>query len=155
MEIGDREQMPLTVAAQKVQADAFPDANAKHEPLATTLQQAITPTLGAAPAGTMPQPGLGGGLGLAGCAGQGDGTVDFGEIPPGSLPEGYQIPATAPMKVKTAIRWALGRLGTMYQWGGNCTDPHGSYPSEQCDRSSLTQRSYGVAGKGITRTTCT
>ncbi|GGS35707.1 hypothetical protein Snoj_29140 [Streptomyces nojiriensis] len=156
MEIKDWEQMPVTVAAQKVQRSGFPDAYAKHEPLATALQQAIAPTLGAAPVGPMPgQPGLGGGFGPGRCAGQGVGNVDFGSIPPGTLPEGYQIPATAPMEVKTAIRWALGQLGTMYQWGGSCTNPHGSDPSERCDCSSLTQRAYGVAGKEITRTTYT
>ncbi|MFF8610917.1 C40 family peptidase [Streptomyces sp. NPDC015346] len=156
VKIKDWEQMPVTVAAQKVQRSGFPDAYAKHEPLATGLQQAIAPTLGAAPVGPMPgQPGLGGGFGPGGCAGQGVGNVDFGEIPPGSLPEGYQIPATAPMEVKTAIRWALGQLGTMYQWGGSCTNPHGSDPSQRCDCSSLTQRAYGVAGKELTRTTYT
>ncbi|THA53182.1 C40 family peptidase [Streptomyces sp. A1136] len=151
VKIKDWEQMPVTVAAQKVQASAFPDAYAKHEPLATALQQAIAPTLGAAPAGPMPvQAGLGG----AGCASPA-GNVDFGQIPPGTVPEGYQIPATAPMQVQTAIRWALGQLGTPYQWGGSCTNPHGSNPAERCDCSSLTQRAYGVAGKEITRTTYT
>ncbi len=155
VEIKDWEQMPVTVAAQKVQRSGFPDAYAKHEPLATALQQAIAPGLGAAPVGPMPGlAGLGGGFGPGRCAGQ-SGNVDFGKIPPGSLPEGYQIPATAPMEVKTAIRWALGQLGTMYQWGGSCTNPHGSDPSERCDCSSLTQRAYGVAGKEITRTTYT
>ncbi|WP_051779485.1 C40 family peptidase [Streptomyces sp. NRRL S-241] len=155
--IRDWEQMPLTVAAQKVQRSGFPDAYAKHEPLATALQQAIAPTLGAAPAGPQPAlPVLGGQLGPSVCAGQaGAGNVDFGEIAPGTLPEGYQIPAAAPMEVKTAIRWALGQLGTMYQWGGSCTNPHGTNPAERCDCSSLTQRSYGVAGKEITRTTYT
>ncbi|MFK0238777.1 C40 family peptidase [Streptomyces vinaceus] len=156
VKIKDWDQMPVTVAAQKVQRSAFPDAYAKHEPLATALQQAIAPTFGAAPAGPIPgQPGLGDGFGPGGCAGQGGGKADFGEIPPGSLPEGYQIPATAPPQVQTAIRWALGQLGTMYQWGGSCTNPHGNDPSERCDCSSLTQRSYGVAGKEITRTTYT
>ncbi|WP_411107315.1 C40 family peptidase [Streptomyces sp. cmx-4-9] len=155
VKIEDWEQMPVTVAAQKVQRSGFPDAYAKHEPLATALQQAIAPTLGAAPVGPMPgQPGLGG-FGPGGCAGQGGGNVDFGNIPPGSLPEGYQIPASAPMQVQTAIRWALGQLGTMYQWGGSCTNPHGPNASERCDCSSLTQRAYGVAGKEITRTTYT
>ncbi|MFJ6784478.1 C40 family peptidase [Streptomyces yangpuensis] len=155
VKIKDWEQMPVTVAAQKVQRSGFPDAYAKHEPLATALQQAIAPTLGAAPAGPMPgQPGLGG-FGPGRCAGQGGGNVDFGNIPPGSLPEGYQIPASAPQQVQTAIRWALGQLGTMYQWGGSCTNPHGPNASERCDCSSLTQRAYGVAGKEITRTTYT
>lgn len=42
----DWESMPVTIAAQKVQKSAFPDAYAKHEPLATALQQAIAPPLG-------------------------------------------------------------------------------------------------------------
>lgn len=150
MKTDDWEQMPLTVAAQKVQRSGFPDAYAKHEPLATALQHAIAPTLGAVPAGSLPgTPGLGPGA----CAEPAD--VDFGEIPPGTIPEGYQIPVTAPVEVKTAIRWALGQLGTPYQWGGSCTNPHGPNISERCDCSSLTQRAYGVAGKEITRTTYT
>jgi murein DD-endopeptidase MepM/ murein hydrolase activator NlpD len=36
------ETMPLTVAAQRVQASAFPDAYAKHEPLATKVVDALT-----------------------------------------------------------------------------------------------------------------
>ncbi|MFB7453245.1 C40 family peptidase [Streptomyces sp. NPDC056194] len=156
VKIKDWEQMPVTVAAQKVQRSAFPDAYAKHEPLATALQQAIAPTLGAAPAGLLPeQPGLSEGFGPGWCAGQGGGTADFGDVPPGTLPEGYQIPATAPTEVRTAIRWALGQLGTQYQWGGSCTNPHGTNPAERCDCSSLMQRAYGVAGKEITRTTYT
>ncbi len=157
LKIRDWEQMPLTVAAQKVQRSGFPDAYAKHEPLATALQQAIAPALGAAPAGPLPgATGFGAGLAPGGCAGKsGEDGVDFGEIPPGTLPDGYQIPSTAPTEVKTAIRWALGQLGTPYQWGGSCTNAHGFNPSERCDCSSLTQRAYGIAGKEITRTTYT
>ncbi|MFG2298498.1 C40 family peptidase [Streptomyces sp. NPDC048603] len=152
--IKDWEQMPLTVAAQKVQRSGFPDAYAKHEPLSTALQQAIAPSLGAAPAGPAPgPPALGWGFSSAGCNSQPD--ADFGNIPPGTLPEGYQIPQAAPMEVRTAIQWALGQLGTPYQLGGSCTNPHGPNPSERCDCSSLTQRAYGVAGEEITRTTYT
>ncbi|MGW7433278.1 C40 family peptidase [Streptomyces sp. NPDC054861] len=156
VKIKDWEQMPVTVAAQKVQRSGFPAAYAKHEPLATALQQAIAPTLGAAPAGAPPQQSLlGGSFGPRACTSQGNGNADFGQITPGTLPEGYQIPATAPTQVQTAIRWALGQLNTMYQWGGSCTNPHGKKASERCDCSSLTQRAYGVAGKEITRTTYT
>ncbi|MFF4449949.1 C40 family peptidase [Streptomyces sp. NPDC001502] len=148
------EQMPLTVAAQKVQKSAFPEAYAKHEPLATALQQAIGPTLGAAPGGVAPAfPGIGGGIVPAGCTSRQ--TADFGDVPPGTVPDGYQIPATAPPQVQNAIRWALDQVGTMYQWGGSCTNPHGTNPAERCDCSSLTQRAYGVAGVEITRTTYT
>jgi cell wall-associated NlpC family hydrolase len=149
--VNDWESMPLTVAAQKVQKSGLPDAYAKHEPLATALQRAIAPTLGAAagPAGT---PASSGGFG-AGCVTQAG--TDYGDIPPGTLPEGYQIPVTAPMQARNAIRWALGQLGTPYQWGGSCTNPHGSNPRDRCDCSSLMQRAYGIAGVGISRTTYT
>jgi len=35
------QQLPLTVAAQKVQVSAYPDAYAKHESRATQIVQAI------------------------------------------------------------------------------------------------------------------
>ncbi|MFJ6945296.1 hypothetical protein ACISU4_11710, partial [Streptomyces wuyuanensis] len=56
------ESMPLTVAAQKVQKSGLPDAYAKHEPLATALQQAIAPTLGGAAAGPAGPPTFSGGI---------------------------------------------------------------------------------------------
>ncbi|MFI0742366.1 C40 family peptidase [Streptomyces sp. NPDC021100] len=142
------EKMPLTVAAQTVQASATPDAYAQHERLATALQQAIAPTLGAAPA----VPGMAGATGGRVCPGQPDG-AGYGTIPAGSLPAGYQIPITAPPAARAAIRWALGQLGTPYQWGGSCTNPHGPSPADHCDCSSLMQRAYGVAGIQLSRTT--
>ncbi|MFE4540229.1 C40 family peptidase [Streptomyces scopuliridis] len=140
----DWKSMPLTVAAQKVQKSGYPDAYAKHEALATALQQAIAPTLdlAASPTGFRTD-----------CVTQAG--TDYGDIPPGTLPEGYQIPVTAPIQARNAIRWALGQLGTPYQWGGTCTNPHGNNPRDRCDCSSLMQRAYGVAGIEITRTTYT
>ncbi|WUX87708.1 C40 family peptidase (plasmid) [Streptomyces sp. NBC_01426] len=152
-QLTDWQNMPITVAAQKVQRSGYPDAYAKHEPLATALQQAIAPTLGGTTGVAAPTIPGAGGLAPAACTVQA--AVDFGDIPPGTVPEGYQIPASAPPQVQTAIRWALGQVGTMYQWGGSCTNPHGDNPAERCDCSSLTQRSYGVAGMEITRTTYT
>lgn len=146
------ESMPLTVAAQKVQKSGLPDAYAKHEPLATALQQAIAPTLGGAAAGPAGPPAFSGGIG-AGCVTQAG--ADYGDIPAGTLPEGYQIPVTAPLQARNAIRWALGQLGTPYQWGGTCTNSHGSNPRDRCDCSSLMQRAYGIAGVEISRTTYT
>ncbi|MBD0742997.1 hypothetical protein BG418_01390 [Streptomyces sp. CBMA152] len=143
------EQMPVTVAAQKVQQSAFPDGYTEHEPLATALQQAIAPTLGASGAAPVLPAAAGG----APCGAPGG--SDYGAIPAGTLPAGYRIPAAAPVPVQQAIRWALGQLGTPYQWGGSCTNPHGSDPSGRCDCSSLTQRAYGVAGIQLTRTTYT
>ncbi|WP_351233351.1 NlpC/P60 family protein [Streptomyces sp. NPDC002133] len=146
------EHMPVTVAAQKVQNSGFPNAYAKHEPLATALQQAIAPTLGGAATGPAGTPAFAGDLGT-GCVTQAG--ADYGTIPPGTLPAGYQIPVSAPLPVRNAIRWALGQLGTPYQWGGTCTNPHGTNPRDRCDCSSLMQRAYGVAGIEISRTTYT
>ncbi|MDW4911682.1 hypothetical protein RB628_41940, partial [Streptomyces sp. ADMS] len=96
-------------------------AYAKWEPLATALQQAIEPLLSkAGSASPSPSPSGSGSTGspppstAGGCTTGGDGT-DFGTIPPGAVPAGYKIPADAPPKVQTAIRWALGQLGTPYQ----------------------------------------
>jgi cell wall-associated NlpC family hydrolase len=119
--------------------------------------------------GTAPDPGLTAppvtsvsGAGLAGCrttglgpAGDGADGSGFGSIPPGALPEGYQIPADSPRAVQTAIRWALGQLGTGYQWGGTCEAPRGPDPMGRCDCSSLMQRAYAAAGVPLTRTTYT
>jgi Cell wall-associated hydrolases (invasion-associated proteins) len=146
----DWQEMPVTVAAQKVQKSGTPDAYAKHEPLATALQQAIAPSLGASvdsPTGAVANP-----YGLN-CT-QTDGT-QYGAITAGKLPDGYQIPANTKPAARAAIQWALQQLGTPYQWGGSCTNPHGDDPSGRCDCSSLMQRAYGVAGIELTRTTYT
>ncbi|MFB7942496.1 C40 family peptidase [Streptomyces sp. NPDC056049] len=153
------QSLSVTQAAQAVQKSGFPEAYAKWEPLATALQKAIEPLLpktgggggGASPSPVPdgPAPGAAGG-----CAADGDGT-DFGTIPAGALPEEYSIPATAPREVQTAIRWALGQLGTPYQWGGTCTDSHGDKAMARCDCSSLMQQAYKAAGVTLTRTTYT
>ncbi|MFD4337900.1 C40 family peptidase [Streptomyces anulatus] len=155
------ESLSVTQAAQAVQKSGFPEAYAKWEPLATALQKAIEPLLpkagspspspspsGAADPGG-PTPGIAGG-----CAADGDGT-DFGTIPPGAVPAEYKIPADAPPQVQTAIRWALGQLGTPYQWGGTCTNSHGKDAMGRCDCSSLMQQAYKAAGVTLTRTTYT
>lgn len=151
----------VTQASQAVQKSGFPEAYAKWEPLATALQQAIEPLLSKA-GGTSPSPSPSGSGGTGssptstagGCTSGGDET-GFGTIPPGAVPAGYKIPADAPPKVQTAIRWALGQLGTPYQWGGSCTDSHGPDPMGRCDCSSLMQQSYKAAGVTLTRTTYT
>ncbi|MEE4543611.1 C40 family peptidase [Streptomyces sp. V4-01] len=155
------QSLSVAQAAQAVQKSAFPDAYAKWDPLATAVQRALdsllAPTGGAtptpAPSGSAPTSTVRGGIG-GGCAPGGDGT-DFGVIPPGSVPAGYTIPADAPAVVQTAIRWALGQLGTDYQWGGSCTDSHGPDPMGRCDCSSLMQQSYKAAGVTLSRTTYT
>lgn len=155
------QSLSVTQAAQAVQKSGFPEAYAKWEPLATALQQAIEPLLSKA-GGTSSSPSPSGSDSTASappsaagsCTADGDGT-DFGTIPPGAVPAGYKIPADAPPKVQTAIRWALGQLGTPYQWGGSCTDSHGSDPMGRCDCSSLMQQSYKAAGIALSRTTYT
>ncbi|MCV2464366.1 C40 family peptidase [Streptomyces sp. ICN988] len=155
------QSLSVTQAAQAVQKSGFPEAYAKWEPLATALQKAIEPLLqksgdpspGPSPSGSAdassPPPSAAGR-----CSASGDGT-DFGTIPAGALPDEYTIPATAPREVQTAIRWALGQLGTPYQWGGSCTDSHGTDPMGRCDCSSLMQQAYKAAGVALTRTTYT
>ncbi|MDX3776002.1 C40 family peptidase [Streptomyces europaeiscabiei] len=155
------QSLSVTQAAQAVQKSGYPEAYAKWEPLATALQQAIEPLLSkAGNASPSPSPSGSGSTSsppastAGGCTTGGDGT-DFGTIPPGAVPAGYKIPADAPPKVQTAIRWALGQLGTPYQWGGSCTDSHGSDPMGRCDCSSLMQQAYKAAGVTLTRTTYT
>ncbi|MEU6341827.1 C40 family peptidase [Streptomyces sp. NPDC046977] len=155
------QSLSVAQAAQAVQKSGFPEAYAKWEPLATALQQAIEPLLSKA-GGTSPRPSPSGSGSTAGappsgagsCTVGGDGT-GFGVIPPGAVPAGYQIPDDAPPKVRTAIRWALGQLGTPYQWGGSCVDSHGLDPMGRCDCSSLMQQSYKAAGVTLSRTTYT
>jgi cell wall-associated NlpC family hydrolase len=151
------QSLSVAQAAQAVQKSAFPDAYTAWEPLATALQKALEPLL--VPAGSAtPTPAPSGSdptsSGGIGCAPGEDGT-DFGVIPPGAVPAGYTIPADAPVTVQTAIRWALGQLGTDYQWGGSCTNSHGPDPMGKCDCSSLMQQSYKAAGVTLSRTTYT
>ncbi|MER7696740.1 MULTISPECIES: C40 family peptidase [Streptomyces] len=155
------QSLSVTQAAQAVQRSGFPEAYAKWEPLATALQKAIEPLLSKA-GGAAPSPSPSGSADTGppvsstagGCTAGGDGT-DFGTIPAGAVPTGYKIPADAPREVQTAIRWALGQLGTAYQWGGSCTDSHGPDPMGRCDCSSLMQQAYKAAGVTLTRTTYT
>ncbi|MFE9963712.1 C40 family peptidase [Streptomyces sp. 900116325] len=155
------QSLSVTHAAQAVQRSGFPDAFAKWEPLATALQEAIEPLLQKA-GDESPSPSPSGSAGISGpspstaggCSADGDGT-DFGTIPAGALPDEYKIPAAAPREVQAAIRWALGQLGTPYQWGGSCTDSHGRNPMGRCDCSSLMQQAYKAAGISLTRTTYT
>jgi cell wall-associated NlpC family hydrolase len=155
------QSLSITQAAQAVQRSGFREAYAKWEPLATALQHAIAPLLpngdGASASTSASGPantGSNSPTTASGCTSGGDGT-DFGTIPAGAVPAGYTIPTDASPKVQAAIRWALGQLDTAYQWGGSCTDSHGSNPMGRCDCSSLMQQSYKAAGVTLTRTTYT
>ncbi|TQF02002.1 NlpC/P60 family protein [Kitasatospora acidiphila] len=161
LQVSGWQSMTVTQAAQAVQRSAFPDAYAKWEPLATALQGAIVPLLAPTAGNSSPSPAPSGSPGAgssppspaSGCSSGGSDGPGFGTLPPGTLPAAYTIPADAPPQVQTAIRWALGQLGTPYQWGGTCTDPHGPDPMGRCDCSALMQASYRAAGVTLSRTT--
>ncbi|MCM2579698.1 C40 family peptidase [Streptomyces meridianus] len=147
------QQMTLTQAAQAVQKSGYPGAYAQWEPLATALQKAIAATF---PRAGRDDPGrhTSAPPSRAGCGGAGDGS-SFGPIPEGAVPKGYKIPKGTDPRARKAIVWAMHQLGTLYQWGGSCTDPHGPDPMDRCDCSSLTQQAYSQAGIRLTDTTYT
>ncbi|WP_435271939.1 C40 family peptidase [Streptomyces parvulus] len=150
------QQMTVTQAAQAVQKSGLPDAYAQWENLATALQSAIAKTFpGAGDAdGKDTNQGEKPSASTTGCAPGQDGT-GFGRIPEGSVPKGYSIPKDADPKARKAIKWAMHQLGTLYQWGGSCTNAHGPDPMGRCDCSSLMQQTYAHAGITLTRTTYT
>ncbi|MFJ9216528.1 C40 family peptidase [Streptomyces sp. NPDC102383] len=151
------QQMTVTQAAQAVQKSGLPDAYTQWETLATALQGAIATTF---PRGGNDADGHAAdqdrkpSIGASGCAPGQDGS-GFGRIPEGSVPKGYAIPKDADPKARKAIEWAMHQLGTLYQWGGSCTDSHGPDPMGRCDCSSLMQQAYAHAGITLTRTTYT
>ncbi|MFI2204640.1 C40 family peptidase [Streptomyces sp. NPDC020192] len=150
-------QMRVTQAAQAVQQSGYPDAYAQWEGLATALQKAIVktfPTAGADKPAKGTSKGSKATTGTDGCT-PGKGGTSWGPIPEGSVPKGYKIPADANPKAREAIDWAMHQLGTLYQWGGSCTDAQGPDPMGRCDCSSLMQQAYKHAGINLTRTTYT
>ncbi|MCZ4124183.1 C40 family peptidase [Streptomyces sp. H39-S7] len=151
LKVSGWQQLTVTQAAQAVQASGYPDAYAQWEGLATALQSAIAatfPNAGKDTDGTEP------GAGATGCTTPADGS-GYGRIPEGSVPKGYKIPLDTDPKARKAIEWAMFQLGTLYQWGGSCTDSHGPDPMGRCDCSSLMQQAYAHAGITLTRTTYT
>ena len=159
LKVSGWQSMTVAQAAQAVQKSGYPDAYAKWDPLATALQKAIAKSLSQSGSSskdsdTGSETEQAATSTTAGC-GTGEDGASFGPIPEGSIPEGYEIPASAPKSVRTAIRWGLGQLGTPYQWGGSCSAPHGQDPMGRCDCSSLMQASYKAGGVSISRTTYT
>ncbi|WP_299532982.1 C40 family peptidase [uncultured Streptomyces sp.] len=152
LKVNGWQQMTVTQAAQAVQKSGLPDAYAQWENLATALQAAIAKTF---PGGandtdqTTQPPTL-----STGCAPGQDGS-GFGPIPEGRVPKGYTIPKDADPKARKVIEWAMHQLGTLYQWGGSCTNAHGPDPMGRCDCSSLMQQAYAQVGVTLTRTTYT
>ncbi|GAA1159955.1 C40 family peptidase [Streptomyces hebeiensis] len=145
------QQMTVTQAAQAVQKSGLPDAYAQWENLATALQEAIAQTF---PSSGTDTEGKESATNTTGCAPGEDGS-GFGRIPEGSVPKGYTIPKDAAPKAREAIEWAMRQLGTLYQWGGSCTNAHGPDPMGRCDCSSLMQQAYAHVGVTLSRTTYT
>ncbi|WP_406463363.1 C40 family peptidase [Streptomyces sp. NBC_01622] len=145
------QQLTVAQAAQRVQRSGYPDAYAQWEPLATALQKAIAATFPDVGQDTSETDTA---SSTTSCAATEDGS-GYGTIPEGSVPKGYSIPTDADPTARKAIVWALKQLGTMYQWGGSCTAPHGTDPMGRCDCSSLVQQAYKHAGITLTRTTYT
>ncbi|MFF4285653.1 C40 family peptidase [Streptomyces sp. NPDC001633] len=154
------QQLTVAQAAQKVQRSGVPGAYAKWDPLARALDKAIAPTLpghGKEAGGKTGKSNADAKLTAvsSGCSPAATGGMSVGPIPPGSVPKGYKAPKAAPPKARKAIRWALGQLGTPYQWGGSCTRSHGKDPMRRCDCSSLMEQAYKAAGVKLSRTTYT
>lgn len=127
--VGGWQLLPLTEAAQAVQASAYGEAYAKWEPDATALV-ALT-------------------VGLYGGCNGGDGMSNAGE----ALPADFTLPPDTSLPVMIAIWWALQQLGTPYTFGGDCTDPHSGISAHQCDCSSLVQQAYRIGGISLPRVT--
>ncbi|MGW2917752.1 C40 family peptidase [Streptomyces angustmyceticus] len=149
------QQMKVTQAAQAVQKSGKLDAYAQWEDLSTALQKAIAKTFpNAGKNASAKDHGKKSVTSGTGCVPDKDGT-SFGRIPEGKVPKGYKIPKGAAPKARKAIEWAMRQLGTLYQWGGSCTDAHGPAPMGRCDCSSLMEQAYAHAGVKLTRTTYT
>jgi cell wall-associated NlpC family hydrolase len=156
LKVSGWQQMTVTQAAQAVQKSGLPDAYAQWEELATALQAAIAKTFpgGGDADGKDTDQDKKPSTSTTGCAPGQDGS-GFGRIPEGSVPKGYSIPKDAHPRARKAITWAMQQLGTLYQWGGSCTNSHGPDPMGRCDCSSLMQQAYAHAGVTLTRTTYT
>jgi cell wall-associated NlpC family hydrolase len=63
------------------------------------------------------------------------------------------VPAAGSQAGQAAVAAAESALGTPYQYGGSCSDPHGTSPSGWCDCASLVQMAWAAAGVAIPRTT--
>jgi cell wall-associated NlpC family hydrolase len=116
------QQMPLTVAAQAVQHSAYPGAYAKWQGPATSLVSHLAPGSGAV---TLP-----GATAVTSSCGP-------GQVLPGSTAQ-----------IRAVLAYAYAALGTMYDYGGSCTDPHSPDIALHCDCSSLVQQSF-LHGAGL------
>jgi cell wall-associated NlpC family hydrolase len=124
--------LAVTVAAQAVQRSAFPAAYAHWQSIATRLVASF------------------GGTAVSCVA------LAANVVPPGAravLPRHFRLPGGTPAVVLRAIQFALGQLGTSYDFGGTCTGAHSPDIALHCDCSSLVQQAYRAAGVTLPRTT--
>ena len=120
------QDLALTVAAQDVQNSGYPGAYAKWQAAAADLVAHIA----------------GGGDGSVAGSGQVTATCGSGTVPAGT-----------PAKVAAVITWAEDQEGTLYDYGGSCTDPHSADMALHCDCSSLVQEAFkNGAGLSLPRT---
>jgi cell wall-associated NlpC family hydrolase len=113
--------LPPGVAAQLVQVSKFPD---RYATMQTSAQTWLRQIAGSAATIT--------------CGGDGLTPTAAGAIKPGSIPDGYTIPAAATDAERRAVTFALAQLGKPYVFGA--TGP-ASY-----DCSGLTMAAWAAAG---------
>jgi cell wall-associated NlpC family hydrolase len=119
------QSLPLTVAAQDVQHSGFPGAYARWQDDAARIVTRLAGPAAAGLAAVAPAPG--------GCA------------------QGQPAQAT-PAQLQAVLKFAVAALGTMYQFGGTCTDPHSANMALHCDCSSLVQQAFAQIGLRLPRT---
>jgi cell wall-associated NlpC family hydrolase len=118
------QDLPLTDAAQDVQASAYPGAYAQWQPLADALVATFDGT-------------------ASDCA-----TDNSTNIPASgttSVPAGFSLPPRTPPQAVASISYALKQLGKPYIWGGTGPAGYGC--------SGLVMMAYQAAGISIPRTT--
>ena len=125
MRVRGWQSMPLTVAAQNVQNSAAPGAYAKWETAAAALVSRLAGSAAVSLASA--------GAAFGGCA-------------------AAQPAQATTAQLQAVLSFAYGALGSMYQFGGSCTDPHGADMALHCDCSSLVQQAFARAGLRMPRT---
>ncbi|MFF8848290.1 C40 family peptidase [Streptomyces sp. NPDC015127] len=147
----DWQNLPLSVAAQKVQKSGFPtpmpSTNRSPSPFSRPSRQTSAPR---PPSPPRPRRSLT--VSGADCITQAG--TDYGDIP--RWHTARRLPDSRRRAHAGMQRDPLGPRPTRHPLpvGRHVHNPHGANPRDRCD-CSLTQRAYGVAGIEISRTTYT